>query len=112
MSDAQPQPPQPLPDLVQVEGRERSVAARVALLFMTLIFFALAIIGWLVPIVTGIPFWILGFLTLGMASRRAARWVNRQEARMPYRWRLLLRPKLRKERQRAQAGNGDAGAKG
>ena len=90
----------PLPDLVKVEPRERSPLARVGLLLVALLCFVLAIIGWLVPVVTGIPFWIAGFFVLSMASRRAARWINRTEARLPRRWRLLLRPKLRRQLKR------------
>jgi hypothetical protein len=104
-----PDPPQPLPDLVRVEGQQRSLVVRIALLIVALVCFVLAIIGWLVPVVTGIPFWIAGFLVLGMASRRAARWINRQEAKLPQRWRLLLRPKLRRELK--QAGNDGAGGR-
>jgi hypothetical protein len=102
MSPDAPEPP--LPDLVRVDPRERSPAARIGLLVVALLLFVLAIIGWLVPIVTGVPFWIAGFLVLGMASRRAARWMNRTEARLPYRWRLLLRPKLRRELRRKPSG--------
>ena len=100
-----PDDAEPLPDLVRVELRERSLVARVALLVVALLCFVLAIVGWLVPVVTGIPFWIAGFLVLSMASRRAARWINRQEAKLPRKWRLLLRPKLRKQlKQRGDAG--------
>jgi hypothetical protein len=31
-----------------------------------------------------------------MASPRVARWLKRHERRLPRRWRLLLRPKLRR----------------
>jgi len=97
MPDSQPQPPTELPDIVRVGLQERGTLARMGLLIATLVCFVLAIVGWLVPVLPGIPFWILGFFTLSMASRRAARWINRQEAKLPRRWRLLLRPKLRRE---------------
>lgn len=102
MSPDEPEPP--LPDLVRVEPRERSPVARIGLLVLALLLFVLAIVGWLVPVVTGIPFWIAGFLVLAMASRRAARWINRTEAKLPRRLRLLLRPKLRRGRKPGESG--------
>jgi hypothetical protein len=104
MSPHEPSLEEPLPDLLRVEPRERSLFARVALLVVALACFVLAIVGWLVPVITGIPFWIAGFLVLGMASRRAARWINRQEAKLPRKWRLLLRPKLRRGRKPGERG--------
>jgi Flp pilus assembly protein TadB len=96
-------PPAPeLPDLLPEDGAQRGMVARVALLVAALLCFALGVVFWLVPVMTGIPFWILGFVVLGMASRAAARWVNRQERRLPRRARLLLRPRLRR------AGRDDA----
>lgn len=69
---------------------------RVALLALALGFVALGIVFWLLPVVTGLPFYLLALLTAGIASRRVAGWINRQERRLPRRWRLLLRPKLRR----------------
>jgi uncharacterized membrane protein YbaN (DUF454 family) len=71
---------------------------RVALLALALLFTVLGIIGWLVPVVTGIPFYILALACAGLASRRVATWVNRQERRLPRRVRLLLRPRLLRRR--------------
>lgn len=74
---------------------------RVVLLLLALVFVLLGIIGWLVPLVPGFPFYMLALACGGMASARVARWTNRQERRLPRRWRLLLRPKLRRELKRA-----------
>jgi uncharacterized membrane protein YbaN (DUF454 family) len=71
---------------------------RVALLAAALLFVVLGIVGWLLPVVTGIPFYILGLVCAGMASRRVGGWINRHERRLPRRLRLLLRPKLRRQR--------------
>jgi len=92
-------PPEPdaLPDLIAEGGRERGMIARAGLLVAALVMFALAILLWITPVLTGIPFWILGFVMLGMVSRRTARWVNRQESRLPRRVRLLLRPGYRRK---------------
>jgi uncharacterized membrane protein YbaN (DUF454 family) len=56
----------------------------------------LGILGWLVPIVTGIPFYIVGLGLLGLASRRVRHWINAAERHLPRRVRLLLRPRARR----------------
>jgi Flp pilus assembly protein TadB len=93
--------PAQLPDFLPEHGTERRPIVRVALLVATAVLFLLAVVLWLVPVLTGIPFWILGFITLGMASRRAARWVNRHERRLPEKLRLALRPRLRRKLRQA-----------
>ncbi len=80
-----------LPPLLKIHTDPRPLVARVALLFGAALFFALGIVGWLIPVVTGIPFYIVAFAMLGAASRRTARWLNRAETHLPYRWRVGLR---------------------
>ena len=62
--------------------------------------FILGVIGWLIPVVTGLPFYAVGLLLLGMASKRVARWINRMDRKLPYR----VRVKLREWTRRARAG--------
>ena len=81
---------------------------RVALLALALVFFVLGIVGWLVPVVTGIPFYILALACAGLASRRVAAWINRQERRLPRRVRLLLRPRFLRRRVRADGVGPDS----
>ncbi|MHC5212265.1 MAG: hypothetical protein ACYTG2_16225 [Planctomycetota bacterium] len=85
------QPDEPLPDLISLDGVPRGPVKRAALLVAAAVFFLLGIAFWLVPVVTGLPFYVLAAITAGMASRRAAVIVNRLERRLPHRWRLLLR---------------------
>lgn len=107
MSEPRTQPNDELPDLLPEQRTERGLIVRIGLLVATGILFVLAIVFWLVPVVTGIPFWILGLITLGMASRRAARWINARERRLPRKLRLALRPRLRRElRERDRGGEG------
>jgi hypothetical protein len=80
-----------LPELIRTGGVSRGPAMRVALLVAALCLFALGIVFWLIPVVTGVPFYVLAAITAGMASKRAARWINRLDARLPHRLRLLLR---------------------
>jgi uncharacterized membrane protein YbaN (DUF454 family) len=58
--------------------------------------FGLGIVGWLVPIVTGIPFYILGLVLLAKASGRTVKWINRVEAKLPPRRRRQLRAAIKK----------------
>ena len=61
------------------------------------ILFLLGIVGWLIPLVTGIPFYVAGLFLLSMGSDRAREWVNRLERKLPMRWRLTLRRVMRKK---------------
>jgi hypothetical protein len=90
-------PENPLPDLIRIDGPEHGVWRRIALLIASAVLFVLGFVGWLIPVVTGIPFYLLGLVTLGMASKPVARLVNRWERRLPRRIRLLLRPKRARE---------------
>jgi hypothetical protein len=82
-----------LPDLIRVEGPDRGIWKRAGLAVASLVLFVLGFVGWLIPLVTGIPFYVLGLITLGMASKPVARLVNTWERRLPRRLRLLLRPR-------------------
>lgn len=90
----------PLPDLLRTDGPPRSAAARIGLISAAIVLFILGVIFWLIPVLTGLPFYIASFVCLGMASRRVARWINRHERRLPERYRLWLRPAVRRERKR------------
>jgi uncharacterized membrane protein YbaN (DUF454 family) len=83
----------PLPDLISCDGPDRGVWKRIGLISASVAFFSLGIVGWVIPVMTGVPFHVLGLITLGMASKPIARTVNRWERRLPHRLRLWLRPK-------------------
>ena len=93
--DGPPDPPgagdAPLPDLIALDGVPRGPIKRAALLVAAAVFFVLGVVFWLVPVLTGVPFYVLAAISAGMASRRAAGWVNRLERRLPHRLRLVLR---------------------
>ena len=96
----------PLPDLIKVDGRDRHPLHRAALFGGALVFFVLGVIGWLVPVVSGVPFYVIAILLLGMASTRAANWFNAQERRLPHRWRVRLRKMLGRGKE-TRAGGGE-----
>jgi uncharacterized membrane protein YbaN (DUF454 family) len=58
--------------------------------------FALGIVGWLVPVITGIPFYVAGLVLLAKASNRTVNWMNWAEAKLPIRRRRQLRALIKK----------------
>ena len=85
-----------LPDLFGPGEQTRPAWLRVLCLAGAGFFFVLGLIGWLIPLVSGIPFYVLGLVLLGMGSDRARAWINRTERKLPGRWRVALRRVLRK----------------
>ena len=77
--------------LLRIRKTQRSLLTRVLLVGGAILCLVFGILGWLVPVVTGIPFYVLGLILLGMASSGVRNWINRAEARLPPRWRKLLR---------------------
>lgn len=87
-------PANDLPPLLRVPREPVPLGKRLLLIAGAILCFAVGIFGWLVPVVTGVPFYLLGLILLGSASRRVLEWVNRQEARLSPRWRKKLRDAL------------------
>jgi Flp pilus assembly protein TadB len=92
----QPSTPGPLPDLLKKTARRRPLWQRVLLVAGAVLAFLAGIVGWLIPAVTGLPFYVVGFVLLAMASTRVRLWINRVERRLPHRWRQRLRNGVRK----------------
>ena len=90
MAAPSPSPPE-LPDLLPSRVK-RALWVRALCVAGAVVCFALGVVGWLIPVVTGLPFYAIGLLLLGMASGRVARWINRMDRRLP----LAVRIKLRK----------------
>lgn len=83
-----------LPDLLRMRRRPLPAWRRVVYLGLAAVCLVGGVVGWLIPVVTGIPFYAAGFVLVGLASERARRWVNRLEARLPERTRRALRAGL------------------
>lgn len=92
-----------LPPLFWSDSRRRPTWKKVLLLGGAAVFLALGVIGWLIPVVTGIPFYIIGFAMLGAGSRRATALLNRLEERLPHRWRVGLRRMVERVQERRQS---------
>jgi len=72
----------PLPDLLREPDGRHPFWLRAIFLTLALVFFVLGIVGWLIPVVTGIPFYAAGLVFLGLASDRTRRYINRMERRL------------------------------
>ena len=74
--------PSPLPDLLRAQDGRHPFWLRILFLVLALVCFALGVVGWLLPVVTGIPFYAAGLIFLGLASDRTRRFINRLERRL------------------------------
>jgi len=79
-----------LPDLLPSTVR-RPMWQRALCVLGAVVCFVLGVVGWLIPFVTGIPFYAASLILLGMASGRVAGWVNRLDRRLPRGVRVQLR---------------------
>ena len=71
-----------LPDLLREQDGRHPFWLRAVFLAIALVCFALGVVGWLIPVVTGIPFYAAGLVFLGLASDRTRRFINRLERRL------------------------------
>jgi len=72
----------PMPDLLR--SRTPPPRWRAAIFILgAVVCFALGVVGWLIPVVTGLPFYVLGLILLGLVSDRMRRLVNSMERRLP-----------------------------
>ena len=81
----------PLPDLLRAQGGRHPFWLRIVFLGGALLCFVGGVVGWLIPVVTGIPLYAAGFVLLGLASDRTRRLVNRVERRLSEATRLRIR---------------------
>jgi hypothetical protein len=72
----------PLPDLLRAQDGRHPFWLRMIFLVAALVCFAGGVVGWLIPVVTGIPFYVAGLVFLGLASDRTRRLINRLEHRL------------------------------
>ena len=69
---------------------------RVLYLVGAVLAFAAGIAGWVIPVLTGLPFWVGGFVLLAMASQGTRHAINALERRLPESWRRRLRRRIKK----------------
>jgi hypothetical protein len=71
-----------LPDLLRDQDGRHPLWLRILFLVLALVCLAAGVVGWLIPVVTGIPFYAAGLIFLGLASDRTRRFINRLERRL------------------------------
>jgi hypothetical protein len=81
----------PLPDLLREQDGRHPFWLRVIFLAAALVCLAAGVVGWLIPVVSGIPFYAAGLVFLGLASDRTRRFINRLERRLAERTRRRAR---------------------
>jgi Flp pilus assembly protein TadB len=81
----------PLPDLLRAQDGRHPFWVRIIFLAAGAVCFVAGIVGWLIPVVTGIPFYAAGLVFLGLASDRTRRLINRLERRLAESTRRKLR---------------------
>lgn len=88
-----------LPDLFPTDGHRHGAVRRIALVSGGVLCLLLGVVGWIVPVVTGVPFYVLGLVLLASAVPAIGHRLNAWERRLPPRLRRLLRPRtLRRAR--------------
>ncbi|HVQ75930.1 MAG TPA: hypothetical protein VMT79_10380 [Candidatus Binatia bacterium] len=80
-----------VPDLLPVAGHRHPLWMRVLCFVGGLVFVVLGVVGWLIPVVTGLPFYAVALVLFAMASDRARSWVNALDRRLPLRVRVAIR---------------------
>lgn len=91
-SPIEPSPPHdPFGELVPPFVGERSLVRRVTLITVGVVLLFLGIVFWLMPVMTGIPFWVAGLICLAKASEKVRVLVNGGDRRLPARLRKILR---------------------
>ena len=81
----------PLPDLLRAHDGRHPFWLRVVFLAAAVVCFALGVVGWLIPIMTGLPFYAAGLVFLGLASDRTRRFINRMECKLSETTRVRIR---------------------
>ncbi|HEY7651203.1 MAG TPA: hypothetical protein VIG07_00170 [Methylomirabilota bacterium] len=80
-----------LPDLLREQDGHHPFWLRVVFLLAALVCFVAGVVGWLIPVITGIPFYAAGLVFLGLASDRTRRFINRMERRLSENTRRKIR---------------------
>jgi len=90
-------PEDDLPDLLPPPRKVRPLWLRAIYFGAGIILIILGIVGWVIPVVTGIPFYIAGLVCLSLSSTRIREWINAAERRwLSYKNRIRLRHWIRK----------------
>ena len=81
----------PLPDLLREQDGRHPFWLRVVFLGAAFVCLVLGVVGWLIPVITGIPFYAAGLVFLGLASDLVRRFINRMERKLSENTRRRMR---------------------
>jgi hypothetical protein len=88
--------PSEVSDLLPIHRHSRPLWLRLLCFVGAIICLVMGVVGWLIPVVTGIPFYAAAVVLLAVASDRTREWVNALERRLPHDTRISLRHWLRR----------------
>ncbi len=80
-----------LSELIPEEKNDSGLLKKCILVIGGLGLIVLGIIGWILPVLIGVPFVIGGLAMLSVAFKPLRKWVNAWDAKLPRKWRLLIR---------------------
>jgi hypothetical protein len=78
-------------ELLPARAGDISFVKRVTLIVCGIVLIVAGIVGWLLPVMTGVPFWVAGLILLARASDRCRRLINWGERNLPTKARQILR---------------------
>lgn len=88
--------PKDLPDLMKPAEHAKPTWLRVVYFAAGITCIILGIVFWLMPVITGLPFYPPALVFLALASDHVRQWLNKTDARLPAGWRLRIRRALSK----------------
>ena len=86
-----------LPPLLSGDNRDYGFLKKCLFVVGGLVLVIIGIIGLILPVLIGVPFLIAGLSMLSVVFKPLRKWVNSCEAKLPRKWRLYLRSKMRSE---------------
>jgi uncharacterized membrane protein YbaN (DUF454 family) len=86
-----------LPPLFSPTRDTKNLPIRLLYGFVGILLVFVGMIWWILPFLPGVPLILAGLAIIGLCSNSFSGWVNRCEAKLPKRYRILLRPKIRKQ---------------
>lgn len=89
-----------LPDLLPRTRKKRTVLQRVLYIGGAVLCILAGIAATPIPLISGLPFYVIAALLLASSSMFARRLINRLDRKLPHRARLALRSSLTKARTR------------
>jgi len=97
-------------DLIAAHTDQLSTAKRAWLVVAGVALVLLGIVGWLIPVMTGIPFWIAALVCFARVSETCRSWINAADRKLPGKVRKVLRWARDKTSRKSRTSGADTSA--